>query len=83
MFALCIDKNYGKATSGYRVIYITSFGRIVHKVGTIYVNKQKRQSDFIHEKPVNKRMLICVACGNDLFDIELSHQKQGGKDYAK
>ena len=28
---------------------------------------------FVCEKPVNRRMLICVACGNGSLDIELSH----------
>ena len=26
--------------------------------------------EFVCEKPINKRMLICVACGNGSFDIE-------------
>ena len=28
------------------------------------------QKEFVCEKPINKRMLICVACGNGSFDIE-------------
>ena len=39
--------------------------------------------EFVCEKPINKQMLICVACGNGSFDIEKSHPKQGGTDYAK
>ena len=42
-----------------------------------------RKSGFVCEKPVNKRMLICIACATALLNIELSYQKQGGRDYAK
>ena len=41
-----------------------------------------RLFEFFCEKPVNRRMLICVACGNGSVDIESSHQKQGGIEYA-
>ena len=46
--------------------------------------KQKKfdKPEFVCEKPANRRMLICVACGNGSVDIESSHQKQGGREYA-
>ena len=37
-----------------------------------------RKSRFVCEKPVNKRMLICIACGNGSFEyrIELSKTRR-------
>ena len=40
--------------------------------------KQINKSRFVCEKPVNKRMLICIACGNGSFEyrIELSKTRR-------
>lgn len=37
-----------------------------------------RKSGFVCEKPVNKRMLICIACGNGSIEyrIELSKTRR-------
>ena len=37
-----------------------------------------RKSRFVCEKPINKRMLICIACGNGSFEyrIELSKTRR-------
>ena len=37
---------------------------------------QTDKFEFVCEKPMNKRMLICVACGNGSFELELSHQSK-------
>lgn len=38
--------------------------------------------EVVCEKPVNKRMLIYVACGNGSFEYIIEPSKQGGIDYA-
>ena len=50
---------------------------------TCAIIEQINKSQSVCEKPVNKRMLICIACGNSFLNIELSYQKQGGRNYAK
>ena len=38
----------------------------------------KSKFEFVCEKPINKRMLICIACGNGSFEyrIELSKTRR-------
>ena len=40
--------------------------------------EELRKSGFVCEKPVNKRMLICIACGNGSIEyiIELSKTRR-------
>ena len=40
--------------------------------------KQINKSEFVCEKPINKRMLMCIACGNGSFEyrIELSKTRR-------
>ena len=39
---------------------------------------ETEKSEFVCEKPINKRMLICIACGNGSFEyrIELSKTRR-------
>ena len=39
--------------------------------------------DLLPKKPANKRMLICVACGNGPLFIKWNHPKQGGGNFAE
>ena len=43
-----------------------------------FLKQVKSQSGFVCEKPINKRMLICIACGNGSFEyrIELSKTRR-------
>lgn len=41
-----------------------------------------RKFEFVCEKLINRRMLICVACVNGSFEYRIEPSKQGGTDYA-
>ena len=43
-----------------------------------FLKQVKSQSGFVCEKPINKRMLICIACGNGSIEyrIELSKTRR-------
>ena len=46
--------------------------------GKIMVSNEFDKSTFVCEKPLNKRMLICIACGNGSIEyrIELSKTRR-------
>ena len=48
------------------------------KCGKICIRNDIMKSRFVCEKPVNKRMLICIACGNGSIEyrIELSKTRR-------
>ena len=48
------------------------------KYGKISIRNDIVKSGFVCEKPINKRMLICIACGNGSFEyrIELSKTRR-------
>ena len=50
----------------------------IKKYGKICIRNDVVKSEFVCEKSVNKRMLICVACGNGSFEcrVELSKSRR-------
>ena len=37
--------------------------------------RRRTKSGFVCEKPINKRMLICIACGNGFFEYRIEPSK--------
>ena len=42
-------------------------------------SESMQEFEFVCEKPINKQMLICVACGNGSFEYIIEPSKQGDR----